>query len=237
MVDLKGKNCLITGATGALGSALARYLNFEGCNLFLTGRNSQKLDKLRSKLDISKGVVKTYSADLVSSFEVETLCSEIDKFFKNIDILINSAGLFTIKDVDDSPFRDFDNLFTVNVKVPYFLCQRFCGEMKNRKWGKIVNIGSSSSYAGFKGGSLYCMTKHAILGMSRALYEELKEYNIQVMCVSPGSMQSEMAKISVDQDFSTFLKPEDVARQIVALLEMDNNMTCKELRLDRVIIR
>ena len=110
-------------------------------------------------------------------------------------------------------------------------------EMKEKKSGKIVNIGSSSSYRGFKGGSLYCMSKHAILGMTRALYEELKEYNIQVMCVSPGSMQSEMSKISVDQDFSTFLSPEDVACQIVNILCVGDNMICKELRLDRIIVR
>jgi len=238
MVDLKGKNCLITGATGALGSELAHQLSDKGCNLLLTGRDSDKLLSLTKELDeFSKGLTNCWvSEDLTYPYAVEELIKSADRVF-DIDILINSAGAFMIKDIEKVSNIDLETHIQLNVTSPYQLCQYFSKGMKKRKWGKIVNIGSSSSYSGFKGGSLYCMTKHAILGMSRALYEELKEYNVQVMCVSPGSMQSEMAKISVDQDFSTFLRPEAVAEQIVNAICMDNDMVCKELRLDRAVIR
>jgi len=235
MCVLKDKNCLITGATGALGSALARQLANKGCNLLLTGRDSDKLCSLTKELDgFSK--VCWMPTDLTYSLSARDLIQYTETVF-DIDILINSAGSFMIKDIEKVLNVDMHEHIQLNVTSPYMLCRHFSKGMKERKWGKIVNIGSSSSYAGFKGGSLYCMTKHAVLGLSRALYEELKEYNVQVMCVSPGSMKSEMAKLSVDQDFSTFLRPEAVAEQIVNALCMDNDMICKELRLDRTVIR
>ena len=237
MSILEGKNCLITGATGALGWALAKQLDAEGCNLFLTGTNGVRLDYLASELTkVNDRIVHSKRCLFTYRQSIEQLCAKVDNCL-DIDILINAAGVFTISEIDETEELDLDENTEINVIAPYLLCQHFCKGMKKREWGKIINVGSSSSYVGFKGGSLYCMTKHAILGMSRALSEELKDYNIQVSCVSPSSMQSEMAKISIDQDFSTFLKPDDVAKQIVNVLLMENNMTCKELRLDRMIMR
>ena len=235
MIDLKGKNCLITGATGALGSSLAHQLSNRGCNLLLTGRDSNKLCSLKKELD---GFSKVYCipTDLICSLSTMDLIKYTETVF-DIDILINSAGLFMIKDIEKVSDVDIEEYIQLNVISIYKLCRHFSNGMKKRKWGKIVNIGSSSSYVGFKGGSLYCMTKHAVLGLSRALCEELKEYNVQVMCVSPGSMKSKMSKISIDQDFNTFLRPEAVAEQIVNFICMDSDMICKELRLDRTVIR
>ena len=232
-MSLEGKNCLITGATGSLGSKLATMLDALGCNLYLTGT---KIDKL---VQLSESLCRKshFSAeDLSHESGAENLAQRVSCVL-DIDILINSAGAFSIDNIEDVSKKKFDKYMSINVRSPYRLCRYFCSGMKERRWGKIINVGSSSSYSGFKGGSLYCMTKHALLGMSRALFEELKEYNVQVSCVSPGSMQSEMAKISTDQDFSTFLRPEDVAAQIVNVLSMENNMVCNELRLNRMIMR
>jgi len=234
---LKGKNCLITGATGALGSELSKQLYDNGCNLFLTSRSLDKLRMMAFDLDPNGNRVHYTSFDLSNLSGIDGLFNEVDSVFERIDILINSAGVFTIKEIENISNEDLEVFVNVNVKSPYLFCKHFCKFMKNNRWGKIVNVGSSSSYSGFSNGTLYCTTKHAILGLSRSLYEELKPHNIQVICVSPGSMQSEMAKISTDQDFSTFLLPSDVASQIVNALSMGNNMVCNELRLNRFVIR
>jgi 3-oxoacyl-[acyl-carrier protein] reductase len=233
---LKNKNCLITGATGALGQELARQLFSHGCNLFLTSRSVNKLKSLALEIDCSGHRIKYASFDLSNLLGIDSLIREVNSVFK-VDILINSAGVFSINEIENVSDKDLDIAINVNVKSPYVFCKHFSKDMKDNRWGKIVNIGSSSSYSGFKKGTLYCATKHAILGLSRSLYEELKEYNVQVICVSPGSMQSEMAKISVDQDFNTFLLPSDVASQILNVLLMENNMTCNELRLNRFVIK
>jgi len=226
---LKGKNCLITGATGALGGSLAKKLMNQGCNLFLTGTDEEKLSELARTLGVCYK-----KADLGDPSQVKHIIDEVIRSEMQIDILVNSAGVFNIGDMDE---KVFEHMMNVNVHAPYILCQFFSDLMKKRRWGRIVNVGSSSSYSGFKGGTSYCTTKHAILGLSRSLHEDLKDYGVQISCVSPGSMKSEMAKISVDQDFETFLEPEDVADQIVNVLSMPESMICNELRLNRTIIR
>ena len=108
--------------------------------------------------------------------------------------------------------------------------------MIKKKWGRIVNLGSSSSYMGFENGSLYCSTKFAILGLSRSLHAELKKYNIRTYCISPGSTKTDMAKISVDQNFDTFLDPKEVAELINYVISFDNELVIDEIRLNRMII-
>ena len=108
--------------------------------------------------------------------------------------------------------------------------------MVKQNWGRIINIGSSSSYSGFKNGSIYCTTKHAILGLSRALHEELKNNNVRCYCVSPASTRTEMGKISKDQNFETFLDPVEVAQTILFVITLDENLVINEIRLNRMNI-
>ena len=137
----------------------------------------------------------------------------VRKKFASINILINCAGIFMIKSIGKSTIEDFDKSINLNVKAPFILSKEFSKDMISKKWGRIVLIGSSSSYSGFENGSLYCASKHSVLGLSRALNVELKKKNVRVMCISPSSTKTNMGKISVDQDFNTFLNPKEVGEQ------------------------
>jgi short-subunit dehydrogenase len=107
--------------------------------------------------------------------------------------------------------------------------------IKNR-WGRIINIGSSSSYSGFKNGSIYCSSKHAVLGLSRALHDELKSKNVRTFCISPGSIKTEMGKISKEQNFETFLNPKEIAKYLVFIISFDSELISDEIRLNRMNI-
>jgi len=235
---LKNKNCLLTGATGGIGKELAKQLIKENCNLFLTSTNLEKLNKLKKELESSTNSTIFYkSSNFSNSNDLSDLIKEIRKKMKKIDILINSAGIFKIKSIFKSTINDYDLIFNVNVKMPFLLSKEFSKDMVKNNWGRIINIGSSSSYNGFKNASLYCASKHAILGMSRSLQSEFKQKNVRVLSVSPGSTQTKMGKMSKEQDFSTFLKPEEVARYIIFLLSFDDEMVIDETRLNRMIIK
>ena len=120
---LRNKNCLITGASGGLGSALARQLAKSGCNLFLVGRNTEKL------LQLSKEILEKFSeisvcyslCDLSNAEEINESASEANDKFGSIDILINSAGTFPVGDVIDMSADDFNYCFDVNVRAPFQL--------------------------------------------------------------------------------------------------------------------
>jgi len=235
---LQNKNCCITGATGGLGGCIARELASQNCNLFLTGRDCDKLINLYDELSKNRGIQVFYaSADLSNDAERQMVVESVREGFEFTNILINCAGLFPVKNIEESSEKDFDECFDINVKVPFILCKEFSKDMKKGKWGRIVNIGSSSSYGGFKKTSLYCSSKHALLGLSRSLHDELKEFNIKTYCVSPGSIQTEMGRDVVGQDFNTFIRPKEIAEYIVFVISQDGNMISEEIRLNRMIIR
>jgi short-subunit dehydrogenase len=231
---IKNKNCLIVGATGGIGSIITKMLIEEECNLFLTGRNKKILEKLSEN---KNNKIKIYATDLTKENNIKKLINKVRKEFTHIDILINCAGIFLIKTLEKSSIDDLTDLLQINMKVPFILTKEFSKDMEKRKWGRIINLGSSSSYEGFSKGSIYCLTKHAILGFSRSMHEELKNKGIRTFCISPASTKTEMAKLSTDQDFSTFLDPKEVAKFIIQTISYDENLVANEVRLNRMEIK
>ena len=233
---LHGKNCLITGATGGLGKEIAKEFAKNGCNLFLTGRNNEKLSSLKNELenDVSEIKIDFEDADLSDVDEIQKLIEKVKSTFTNIDILVNCAGVFPVKSLSDSTVEDFEKCFSVNVKAAFVLCKEFSQGMITKKWGRIVNIASSSAYAGFKNTSIYCSSKHALLGLSRSLHSELKEHNVRTLCVSPSSIKTSMGKSVIGQNYETFLNPNEIAELIVRLVSFDNEMISQEIQLSRM---
>ena len=230
---LKNKNCFITGATGGIGRRITRKMVESGCNLFLTSSDVEGLKKIKEEV---KDVRVVYEpGDLNKVEDIERIVDKAEREFGHIDILVNCAGVFSVKSLQDSILEDFENCFNVNIRAPFLFCKAFSESMIKNQWGRIVNIGSSSAYGGFKGTSIYCASKHAILGLSRALHCELKECGIRVFCVSPASVKTEMGKKVTWQDYNTFINPEDIAEYISFIVSFDGDMVSDEVRLNRMI--
>ena len=238
---LHGKNCLITGATGGLGKEIAKEFAKNGCNLFLTGRNNEKLSSLKNELenDVSEIKIDFEDADLSDADEIQKLIEKVKGAFSNIDILVNCAGVFPVKLLSDSTVEDFENCFSVNVKAAFVLCKEFSQGMISKKWGRIVNIASSGAYNGRRKTVVYRASKHALLGLSRSLHSELKEHNVRTFCVSPGPIKTPMGLDIVknenpDERFDSFMNPNEIAEFIAYLISFDNEMVSEEIRLSRI---
>lgn len=238
MKIFQNKNCLIVGASGGIGSEIAKKLSEKNCNLFLIGKNRDKLLKIQKEIKKKNDSIKIEyeSVDLTKLQEIKKVIKIIRKKFGKIDILINTAGLFLIKSVDSTSTEDFDEFFQINVKVPFIFCKEFARDMKKKKWGRIVNVGSSSSYNGFKNGTVYCSTKHALLGLSRALNKELKDKGVRTYCISPGSVKTKMGKLSKEQNFETFIEPKDIAEYVIFVISFDKESISEEIRINRIKI-
>ena len=238
---LQGKNCLITGATGGLGKEIAKEFAKNDCNLFLTGRNNEKLNTIKNELGNSKNKIKIdfEDADLSDDDEIQKLIEKVKSTFTNIDILVNCAGVFPVKSLSDSTVEDFENCFSVNVKAAFILCKEFSQGMISKKWGRIINIASSGAYNGRSKTVVYRASKHALLGLSRSLHSELKEYNVRTFCVSPGPIKTPMGLDIVknenpDERFDSFMNPNEIAEFIAYLISFDNEMVSEEIRLSRI---
>ena len=236
---LKGKNCLITGATGGLGKEIAKEFAENGCNLFLTGRNDKKLNSLKNELQNDQIKIDFKAADLSDVDDIQKLIDKTKNIFSNVDILVNCAGIFPVKLLSDSTMDDFEKCFSVNVRAAFVLCKEFSQGMVSKKWGRIVNIASSGAYNGRKKTMIYRASKHALLGLSRSLHSELKEYNVRTFCVSPGPIKTSMGHDIIknenpDEKFDSFMNPNEIAEFIVYLISFDNEMVSEEIRLSRI---
>jgi short-subunit dehydrogenase len=231
MSSLQNRHAILTGTTGGLGEAIATALTEQGCNLLLTARNETQLAALRDKLG---GKADVFPADLAQASHVEAL---IARAGGTVDILINCAGVFPVAPLAETSAEEFDRCFAVNVRAPFLLSRAFIPGMASRGWGRVVNIGSSSAFAGFKNTSIYCASKHALLGLSRSLHDEFRSQNVKVISINPGSIQTEMGKQVPNQDFSTFLDPADVAAYVVFTISFESNIISEEVRVNRLIIQ
>jgi NAD(P)-dependent dehydrogenase (short-subunit alcohol dehydrogenase family) len=234
---LKNKNAFITGASGGLGREIAIELAGHGSNLYLTGRNTAKLKQVKAALASSNTTVELGTGDLRLLDDVNAIIADADEKMSGIDILVNCAGVFPTKTVAESTLADLEDCLNINVRAPFLLCKAFVEGMVERRWGRIVNIGSSSAYSGFKGTSIYCASKHALLGLSRSWHDEFKEHNVRTFCISPGSIKTEMGKKVTNQDFETFMDPKEIAEYISFVISFDAELISEEVRLNRMVIQ
>ena len=187
-----------------------------------------KLSNLRNEINsIYPGDHWIQVCDLSNADDITNM---LDSNFPSVDILVNAAGVFPISKISDMSMEEYEQCINVNVTAPFILIKELSKSMIEKSWGRIINIASSSAY---------CASKHALLGLSRSLHKELKEHNIRVICVSPGSIKTEMGRKveKLGQDFDTFMEPKEVAEYVVFNSSFDGNLVSEELRLNRMFVQ
>ncbi len=234
---LLNKNVFVTGASGGIGQQIAASYAKRGCNLFLTGQDLKRLSHVAEGMRQYGTEVHHLNANLADKRHIDELILEAKGRLNNIDIIVNCAGVFHTKPLDQTSVQDISECFDVNVIAPFLLTKGFVDDMIERRWGRIVNIGSSSSYNGFANTSAYCASKHALLGFTRSMSSELKHKNVRTFCVSPGSVKTKMGKQVQNQDFQTFIDPEEVAEYIVFATSFDSEMISDEIVMKRVSLQ
>ncbi len=233
---LKGKRCLITGATGGLGAELALAFGKRGCRLMLTGTKKQALRNLEKKVSPSANVEGDAEADLRVNSEIDRLIQSVAEAMGGLDILINNAAVFPVGPFNTLGRKELDDCLDLNLRSAMILSHSFTPAMVEAGWGRIVNIGSSSAYAGFGGTVAYCASKHGLLGFSRALDDELRSSGVRVIAISPGSIQTPMGRKVQGQAYETFIDPREAAELVCAITGLDGTIAVSELRLGRTVM-
>ena len=183
------RKVLITGATGGIGYSLAESFLKENYFVILSGRNKTKLNKL---LKSSKNNIDFYECDLSNSNKLEYVAREILNKYKNVEVLVNNAGIN-----QDSLFlrmniEKWDNVLNVNLRSNFILTNILLKNMIKNKYGRIINITSVVCHTGNFGQSNYTASKSGIIGMSKSVAQEVAKRNITVNCISPGFIETQM---------------------------------------------
>lgn len=185
---IRGKNVVITGASGGIGEALTAMYADNGANLVLTDIASQ-LQKGSYPSD-----AKLIAGDLSDLDGVAELAKHILSEVGNVDILINNAGLQIVTPVDEFPDKDWVRLIQVMLVAPFQLTKYFLPGMKQKKWGRIINISSIHGLVASPFKSAYVAAKHGLVGFTKAVATEVGEYGITANAICPGYVDTPLAR-------------------------------------------
>jgi len=223
MIDLKNTNIILTGATGGIGSSILELLNKVNANIIASGTNTIKIEKLKEKFKN----VEFKKFDISNHSEIEKFVEECNEFFGNkIDVLINNAGITSDNLAIRMKDEEWNKVININLTSSFLLSKYAIKKMLKNKNGKIINITSVVGHTGNIGQSNYAASKSGLIGMSKSLAQEYGKKNININCISPGFIKSEMTN-KISEDYKQILQskislerfglPEDVANAVVFL--------------------
>ncbi len=238
---LVNKTFLITGASSGLGEKFSLLIADIAKNIIIIGRNKKRLLILKKKINKINAAVNVLHivTDLSTNLGVNQILQKFEKQdkIKFVDVLVNSAANFTVKKIENVSMDQIKKDFQINVISPFMLSKYFGLKMKKKNKGTIFNIGSSSSYDCSENTSIYCSTKHALLGMSKSFNAELKPHGVKSIFIAPGSMKTSMGRKVKNQDFNTFIDPKEVAVMMKNLLNDQKSIFIDELKIKRTVYK
>eukprot|EP00382_Lankesteria_abbotti_P000379 CAMPEP_0113846212 /NCGR_PEP_ID=MMETSP0372-20130328/1183_1 /TAXON_ID=340204 /ORGANISM="Lankesteria abbotti" /LENGTH=239 /DNA_ID=CAMNT_0000815333 /DNA_START=89 /DNA_END=808 /DNA_ORIENTATION=+ /assembly_acc=CAM_ASM_000359 len=208
---LKGKRCLITGASKGIGEAIALSFASNGADLILAARSSDLLQKLSARcLELGAASAEVIPGNFADKQDVQRIGDMVLKKFGGVDVLVNNAGCNVRSTVLDGTFSDWQHMFDLNVLAPLRLTTIFSPGMVEREDGLIINIGSVCALEVLKGADAYTATKFALRGWSLACYDALKEHNVKVMLINPGMTNTPLTAGRSGHNYERMIQPADV---------------------------
>lgn len=202
MFDLTGKTALVTGATGGIGGAIATALHAQGATVAISGTKADKLEALAAALGDR---VHALPCNLADRAEVETLVPAAEAALGQLDILINNAGLTRDNLFMRMKDAEWDDVIAVDLTAAFVLARAAVKGMMRRRFGRIVSITSVVGVSGNPGQGNYAAAKAGMIGMSKALAQEVASRGITVNCVAPGFIQTAMTDVLNDKQRETVL--------------------------------
>ncbi|MEP0710233.1 3-oxoacyl-[acyl-carrier-protein] reductase [Parvibaculum sp.] len=189
MFDLTGKCALVTGASGGIGSDIARALHAQGAVVALSGTRKEALDALAGELGERTHVVPCNLSDAEA---VDALPKQAEEAMGSLDVLINNAGLTRDNLFMRMKDEEWDEVIRVNLTAAFRLSRGVLRGMMKRRWGRIVGITSVVGVTGNPGQGNYAASKAGMIGMTKSLAQEVASRNITANCIAPGFIRSAM---------------------------------------------
>ena len=212
------KIALITGASSGIGEACAHLFAQQGYHLILLGRREQLLERLAHHLADKYAIeVKKIQADVRDKENINYVLDTLPAHWKNVDVLINNAGLSQGLDpIDKGDTDDWDTMIDTNIKGLLYVSRIISGWMVVQKKGHIVNIGSIAGKEVYPNGNVYCATKHAVDALNKAMRIDLLPHGIKVTAIHPGAVETEFSIVRFKGDEARAKKVYDGFEPLVA---------------------
>ena len=228
-----GRVALITGAGGGIGRAIALRLAEDHMKLVLVGRTESKLIETKSLIPEADALIVT--GDLLDPAFPKACIEAALNAFGRLDVLINNAGLAQSQPFESITTEEYDRIMNTNVKAPFLLTQAALPHLRASDYATVINIASVTAHKGYPLQSVYSASKHALIGMSKSLANEVYKEGIRVHVISPGGVFTDMVRIArPDLSEEGMILPEDIAEIAAFFLEHRTNAVIDEIQAHRV---
>jgi NADP-dependent 3-hydroxy acid dehydrogenase YdfG len=236
---MTSKIALVTGATSGIGRATANQLAKAGYNLIICGRRADKIIDVSDELSALGAKVLTKVVDIRNRSEVESFINSLPEEWKNIDVLVNNAGLAAgLNNFAEGNLDDWDEMIDTNIKGLLYVSRMVMPLMLANKKGHIINLGSIAGKEIYPNGNVYCGTKHAVDALTKSMRRELAEHGIRVTGIHPGAVETEFSLVRFKGDEEKAAKvyegfenlvADDIAEAILWCISRKPNVTINDL--------
>lgn len=232
---------MITGATSGFGRAIAKRFASDGFRIIITGRRKEKLKDVENEIKTSGSQVLSLHLDVRNYEEVESTMNNLPDDWKDIDVLVNNAGLAVgLEHIDKGIVDDWERMIDTNIKGLLYVTRVVSPLMVRRKNGHIINIGSIAGIQPYENGNVYCATKAAVDSLSKTMRIDLLKDNIRVTNIAPGMAETEFSlvrfkgdKEKSDNVYRGFnpIKPEELAEVVHFCASVPEHLCINDLVL------
>jgi NAD(P)-dependent dehydrogenase (short-subunit alcohol dehydrogenase family) len=230
MEKLNGKRVVVAGASGGIGSHLSKLLRQSGAEVFMTGRNAEKLEAAAAHAGVPED--HCFVADISVEAEVALLGSRVAQIMGTPDILVNAAGVGIIKPIENLTLEDFNRSLQTNLVGTFLLVKAFLPGMKEVKKGLIINIPGVLGKVPMAGAAAYSASKYGIVGMMQSIREELKRTEIRITNIFMGGVDSPFwDTIDLKVQKEKMIREEEAARSIWFLCQQPASGVVSEMVL------
>jgi short-subunit dehydrogenase len=231
MNKIMNKWIVVTGGTKGIGRAIVDIFLIKGFNVITCSSKQTSVDALLQHYSATEFKNKLFAIALNLSNTND--CNKFVDFVKNtssnqVDVLVNNVGVFIQGQISEEPSDTLEKLWAVNVNSAYQVSKGLIDIMKIKKSGHLFFMCSTASIMPYLNGGSYCITKYALLGMSKVLREEMKPYGVRVTSILPGATLTD-SWAGVDLPKERFIEPKDVAQCILTAYELSNHTVIEEL--------
>jgi len=226
--DLKNKIAIVTGARRGIGKAIALKLAKNKVKVIVTDINLEECEGVIKEIEKLGGEGLALKLDVTDKEDIEKAVQLTKEKFGRIDILVNNAGIFIQKELEEMDDLEIDNLLSIDLKGVIFFIKNVIPEMKQQKYGKIINIASIAGLVGVDLSSIYCAAKGGVVNITKALALDLGKHKINVNAVAPGAINTNMTKDLLNNEevkkgiisnipYGRIGRPEDIANAVAFL--------------------
>jgi len=200
LFDLTGKTAIVTGSSRGLGQYLARALALAGADLVITSRTLDSLQEFTAEIESLGRRVLPLVLDVGNYQSIQEMAETAYGHYKKIDILVNNAGCNVRKPAVDVSWDDWNLVLNTNLRGGFFVAQAIARKMIPAQYGRIINIGSVTTVAGYAGITPYCASRGGVKQMTMSLADDWGQHGITVNCLAPGWFKTAQTRILYDNE-------------------------------------